>query len=350
MKTNYWIILIAIFIGMVSCDDSDDAGDANKYSKIYGDQTLKLDFNGERLTDKSVKFITQDLLTADITLERMIPGENHFNFPNVSLTQSSTSNNIYVFSASDTNENRSVTLQGQVGDGVMEATVTFTVSTPLKGKWTLAPNTPFQIYAIPQSPNETFNMYGIWIGKDKPPIPLTGSSDSFTELIKNLGGIVFSLIINLDIELAEDGNLVAGWSSPAGLINPGQSENGVVKYNVVGDKVYALLALDKIIANLIPTRVEIGDITALFANGIALNLTYTGDNSIQISVDKEMMTPFLDIALLILKPILGSANYPEVLGALGITAESMPLFADEFVRVINACEEFELQFNLIRKD
>ena len=352
MKINPVIIIAFSAILIISCDDNESWTEkrSQELSKVYRDETLKITFNGQEVQHKAVGFNTTNLNTSTFALRYLIPGENPLEIKDVPLEEIQEKPGSYSFNTSSSNDSRKIDITGTIGDK-MEIDVQFKITSPIMGKWSPIPNKekgPLEFRIVPAPGNETINMHGIFQNKI---IPLVGD-EGFNAVIKDLGALLFS-IIQISLDLQESSELIAHCSIMGGT--PSESEAGMVKYNVLNDKVFAAVAIDELLFPSPETKSSSFSNTEALINllqyiyqGIPIPISLSEDNkALQVRITKEMMVPYLDAAMELLAPKLAELEINPILSMLfGITKENIPLFLSELVRVIKESNEFDIQFNL----
>lgn len=356
MKIYSILPVMLCIILLVSCDDSENQTQkrSEELSKVYRDEALIMTLNNQEIHDKAVEFRTHDLNTATLSIRYLIPGESPLNIKEVELNRMNQSTDSYSFVTSASNSHRDIQINGSIGDK-MNMDIQLKVTSPLAGIWAPMRGTdlqgPLELRIVPGQENATINMHGI-LGYEV--LPVTGE-EGFNVLIKNLGGLIFGLItINLDLK--ENSKLVAHWKSFLLGIPASQSDENMVRYNVVNDRVFAAVAIDKLLFPTPETRItEASNIEIIIAllqsvyQGIPLNIAFTEDNNtVQVSVTKEMMIPYLDALVELALPLLADIDLGDIGIMLGVTKENLPLFIGELVRVIKESKEFDIQLNITR--
>ncbi|MCD7972181.1 MAG: DUF4925 domain-containing protein [Candidatus Azobacteroides sp.] len=357
MKINkqylFLLVLLCPFF-LVSCsDDDDDNGNkAGDLSKAYSGDNLNATLNGEAISGKTITFQTNDLQTATVTLSSFFPGENEITVSNVQVTESNSGN--YNFTGTDHNSFREIDITGTVGNNNLVINVGYKIISDLSGTWVPATEGPVTLRIV-AAETATINLHGIV--PDTYIIPLA----DFPPIFQELGTSIFSFLVNMEIEMKEDGQLIARWNpGPLANFQAGQSKDGMVQYNPMANRVIIDLAWDQLLANMDLSSmgglgggsISISEILALIetlAQGIQIPVEFNGTDNVQAVITKEFLAPYLDL----LSPLLGSSLSNMDLGAaagMGINNENLPAFAEEFFKAIKESDEFDIQINLQRKN
>lgn len=344
------VFSIALFL---SCDGSESWTDkrSEELSKVYRDESLLMTFNDQEVFHKAVEFQTNDLSKANLAIRYLIPGESPLDIKEVTLNQINQSTDSYSFVTSSLNSNREINITGSIGDK-MNMDIHFKVTSPLSGTWSPTPTTlneaPLKLKITPGSGSQTINMYGIM---DNQEIPLVGG---FDELIKIVGSSIFGFVIQASLDLPDSGDLIAHWKMILGM--PSQSEEGMVRYNMVEDRVFVAVAIDNLIAaNPETTRANTSNVEIIISllqriyQGIPLPITFSeNDEKLQVIIAKDMMEPYLDALIEVLGPAIAEIDLGAIGPILGITKENLSMFIPELIRVIKESDEFEIQLHLKR--
>lgn len=354
MKTRILYFLMLPMLVLISCSDDDDASNrAGELSKVYRDEALRITVNGKEADNKVVEFMTKDLSAADITIRYVVPGESFYTIKGVPLIKAANSSDTYTFSGITVDDDKEIRIEGEIGSKLV-LNVSFHIISPAVGKWTFpsmfAGISPLEFEIVPAFDKDSIDMHGI-LGNQK--IPLIGEKGSLQSLIKEMGSLALGLLIAVNLDLHDDGKLAANWNVTGG--EPGESPEGLIRYNILNDRIYAAVALEMLFAGDESLRSGDGyDYGALIElvrsvyQGIPLNLLFTGNDQIRLSVDKEMMMPYLDALIEVLKPVLIRLDLGAIGTLLGITGENLALFADEFSAAVKRCDKFEIRFNMKR--
>lgn len=290
-------------------------------------------------------------------MPNLIPGEAEIVVSGVTLTKTGTraaaGNEIYSLSGTASNANRNITLSGTVGNG-LSLDVTFKVTSAIANTWKPAA-VPFT-FAITAGAEAMINMHGLF-GQEVIPLSYLPS------MIEPLGSSVFAGMVDFKLQMKDNGNLIAKWA-PIGeypMFEAGESQEGMVTYNVVDNQVYVQIALVDLITNLVASGglstdllgslgMSITDLINLatsFSQALPINIEVTG-SSLKATVTKAMMLPYLDNLIPLLQGLVGTIEIPEAIATeMGITGPALAGFLGEVKTAIEESSQFDLVINLV---
>lgn len=357
MKRSYFIALSCMLL-FAACSDSNEGGLSKGPSKVYREPDLAMTLNGEEVSGKSVLFTTNDLLLTDIALYNVIPGEDTLRFEAVELTPGSS--DVYTFSATSTTTDRVVSFEGTLNT-TLHIDVTYTATSPVVAQWALdaSEGKPLSFEIDLSDPDELINLYGFW-GYD------TVSSSEFDGV---MGGVVTFMLLVLDFsfDFNSTGEFAASWSSKMPALIPieaGTTADGLIRYNVNGDNLYLSVGIDQMLSALkiseltsssLISELEISSDEALVLlnllqklyKGLPLHQQTLNDGAnLYLSVDREMMLPYIDLIAKLLEAALADVDLGDTASQLGITNTFLTNFPSEFARIVKESNSFKMEFRL----
>lgn len=345
------VFTLCIFL-LSACNDNNESWESKKAKEItnvYRDSNLQLTYNGKKTINRPITIVSEDNKTADINLMYLITGEKNLTLKGVELNE--VTNGEYTFEAEDINNDRTIKISGSISatqDKVLTLDVEFESKAKVIGKWTLKPYnfiTGTGSLDVQISPKDmVVNMYGVW-NEEQTNTEMLGG-------IFNLVGGLLSDSIDLKFEFEKSGEMNVAWSSKAKMIpfKPGKSESGILKFNTNNDNLYMSFALDSI--KMTKAELSEKDILALVGlaqnayNGLPLKVEYIDTDNIALYVNKELMLPYIETIIKLIKPTLASTDYGPMGAFVGLTKESVPLFADEIVRLVKEADQFDIKLLL----
>lgn len=364
-KLTYFFMLIFPLL-LVSCND-DDGISPEHASRVYRAESLNMTINGKKFSGKSVKFITTDFKTADITFIKTIPGEDSLIVKGVSLLYDG--NNIYEFEGSNTSSHRDISFKGKVDvKGGMNIDVTYKVLSDIVGTWQpsgggFMPPNPVQIVIDSTNPNDSIDMGGFWGYEGK------FSFEEFDETIGAIFNMTLGLVVDFKLDFNQAGQMNAAWDLKPGAsfpIPPGHLPENQSLYNLNGNYLYLALPVESIIMN--PTKPtapkttkaadekpKVEDIIALVKllqsmyQGMPLKYTLeNSNNDLDMWADRAMMEPYFESIVNVLVPILRKTDLGSEYEEMGITGPILAHLLDELGRVFRNSKTFEIHFNFTR--
>lgn len=360
MKKSFFLLITLSLVLITSCSDDDwNQKYGKEISKVYREPNLKVTLNGKEVTAKSVMFLTSDLVTADIMLMNTIPGEDSLMFSGVKLVDTG-KDNIYTFEDSTRNDDRKIAFKGQIGNG-MKIDVTHEITSLAAGRWKTA-TFPLSV-AVVANPQDSVDMKGFLNNGVIPIVKGQGTSakQDFVGLVRGLG-LTVGLVIKLEFDLRTDNSLMVSWKAPLiEQITDGQTEEGLVKYNVNNGLLYPSIALDGILASasiselMSSTGLTLDEVLILLNLGqcaykglpLPYNVNGTRNQNMQITITKEMLQPYMAVLVKLLIPLLEDLDMGGV-NIGGITPEGLAAFVEALGVVVEKSESFELQLALTR--
>lgn len=364
MKKLLFLFITLSAILITACSDDDQGPRPKEISKVYREPDLKMTLNGKDVKGKAVMFLTSDLASADIMLINTIPGEDSLLIAKTTMTNTG-KDNIYTFKDSIKNDDRKVEIEGQISkDQGITIDVKHTVTAYAAKKWKLA-FYPLEVKIV-ADPLDSVDVKGLF-GNNVIPIvkgPGTSARQDFVGTVKSLG-MFLGMAILLEMELKADNNIIIGWSPKLSSVPlpPGQTPEGMAKYNINNGMIYPSIAVDDLLASASISELAssmgltLDEILVLLNlaqqayKGLPMNLTYTGTapnyNGMQLMVNKEMMQPYMAVIIKLLAPLLADLDMGGI-NIGGITPEGLQAFMVAFDQAFEKSESFELRIALTK--
>lgn len=350
-KFNYLLALFCV-LAITGCSDDDEKESrAEELSKFYFADNLTINFNDELVRLQQVKFQTNDLKTAKIDLPPLLPGEERI-LADLTMEPDPDIKGGYKFSGINKNENREIHVNGKVND-TLQVTVNNTVTSKLAGKWKPATVSTIQMNIVPISEDAKANMFGILFSSKDIPVS-DGTSNGFDRRLSNIFTLMFNMMVKLDLNLHENGNLTASWAPGSiNLFEAGELEKGIVKYNMVSEQTFVSIAVEKLLGGLLvgggdmelPSDLDLTQLLALvktISSGMPIITNFEGDNKLAVLLPKEMVLPILEPLMPTLQSLVSNTD----INIMGVNKESLPKLLGEILRVMKESKEFTIVFNL----
>lgn len=353
--------LLCLFIVTSCSSDNNTIGrKSQELSRIYRGDNLKLTLNEKEIMNHPIKFITTDLQTAEITLDYLIPGEPNLLYSDVQLVLNQEGD--YTFVIEDNTVDQEVLISGKIiqdpkdpSKNILSVDVSYKSLSSIIGKWKpktgIIPllSSPLEIEIIHPDEDAQINMHGVWGYEET-------SLDNFTGIIRLIGGMVIGNMLDLTFEFDELGNMSVAWESKNALIpiETGESGDDVLRFNTKDDNLYLAIALDSILFKKSESSAQ-SDILTLFTliqeayHGLPLKVDYVNDNNITLYVNRELMLPYIEPLINVLKPSIADVDFGDIGEMLGLTGESVSGLADEVVRLVKESDEFEIKLHLAKQ-
>ena len=325
----YLLMLVMSASMFTACSDDDDSYKA--LTAEYKADKLNFTFNNKTIIDRAVSLEALNETTGHLALKNMIAGEDSLV---VNITMENIGGDNFSFTGKNETADRSVSVTGDVKNGVMTLSSTFKILSSVVGKW------------------ETFSEYegtslyvDIKNDKDSVTLPLMfGGKVSGTDLGQSLGlvGMILPQLL-ADIELCEDGTLIAHYYADLTSQGAGKApleEKDLVTYNVKDGMIYILIDINTLMSRSSYTP----DIMGLIKTGIPLKFTVK-EGKLRAYVDKQMMLPFLQL-LPVLAPSIKDVVLPEPAPSFGFTGELIAQLMIDVVPVIQNAEKADLGLDL----
>lgn len=363
MKAKIYFLLAALPLLVWGCSDDESFTEqrARELSKVYRGDGLSLEVNGEQTSDKTVELHTTDLQNAEVSFNYLIPGENPLT-TTAALTPTSQTGS-YTFSGESINADREIRYTGSVGDK-LAAQMTYRSLSPAVGKWgtVKVSGKHVQLDIIPSHEGATIDMKG-FRGNYVVPLVSTGNEKSLQSEITGLGNLLFLIVMSLDVDLQENGDLTASWTINLPTKSEGSSQPGMVRFNVNEGRLYAAVAIDKMLfggdseeLNLdIFENISTADIPVIYDllqkvyMGLPLVLDFPVDGKIEVRLTREMMMPYLDVIFPLLTGLVADLDLGAIGTALGLSGEILAEFLPELQNAIVTSQKFDLVITLNKK-
>lgn len=316
MKKNLFYYLFAVICSVslfTSCSDDDD----EDFSGTYKDDNLVLTVSGVAQTGKAAV-----LNGSTLELNSIIPGETTTTIPVIISGEKITGTN--------TNSDRTVTVEGTIINNVLTANVILKMNSPLVGTWDIFEGNVTLKITAPEGTVLSFLQNEMDVA-------------TYQAILPMLMGSMPSAYLK-DITFKEDGYLIANYA-PEG--NAGEngwvaSPANAVQWYVKEGQVYLLPNLSAII----PTPKSTGSdpLLSLLANGLPVNFsidTTGSDKKLNVYVTKEQMLPMMDILISLVNNMDTSGNL--ILGMMKIVIPEMKT-------TLESCTTFDLGLDLKRAE
>lgn len=360
MKAKIYLLLIALPLMVWGCSDRMTYTEkrSGELSKGYRDSELSLEFNGEQTTNKSVFFYTDDLHNAEVSFNYLIPGEQ--SVATTATMSDGTEAGSYNFTGGHTNADREITYTGTVGDR-LTAQLTYRSLSQAVGKWqtvkVMGKHIQFDIE--PSHEGATIDMKG-FRGNHVVPLVSVGTEKSLQSEIAGLSNLLFMMVVSLEVDLQENGGLIASWTSTMPMIGNGQSQPGMVRFNTGGGKLFAAVAIDKLmeggdLGSLEIPEIAPGDVMNIYNllhkvyTGLPLPLQFPEEEKIEVRLTREMMLPYLDLVFGLLDGVVGDLDLGSIGNILGVNGEILSAFLPELKSAIVDSPKFDIVITLNKK-
>jgi len=366
MKKLFFLFIAFCSILTISCSDDDwNQKHAREISKVYREPDLKMTINGKEVKGKNIMLLTSDLNAADIMLIHTIPGEDSLMVSDVKLTDTG-KDNIFSFKGESVNNDRKVTFEGEIGK-TLTVNVTHQITSKVVGRYKpqAVPfmQSPLVFNVVPSNPLDSVNMDGFLN------YPGKLSYADFNGAVGLITGIVFSLMLDIQFDISESGNMSVSYESlnPATIpLEKGQTDPNLIRYNIKNNNsIYLSIAVDDILSStsisglLTGSGISGTDLTTqdilILVNliqqaykGIPLIVTMPDDNTVYLSVTREMILPYLDTIMKVLQPLFADLDMGAMGAQFGVTNEGLINFSNEFARIVKESKSFEMQIRLGR--
>lgn len=381
------LILSTILATSCSDDENWEKDESLRISKVYRGDNLTVLLDEQELSGRRVLLVTNDLKTADLTLIKVIPGEDSLLFSGIELMKIESSN--YSFKGFSEAVGRNISFEGDIIGDSMHLVVISTLSEDLLGKWSNKSKSvifykqiiKFDIEAA--SEDAVIDMNGLL---EKHEIPLKGNSSSFEKSLPSFLNLVLGLF-SPNIEFRKDHSVKISWDGSnsilTGEIPSGELPNGYLSYSQKDDNLYLSVAVDSIVVGMFPnivngltgsslglpsdmSKADIGTILALIQQlylGTPLKYEITEKEttakitrSLRLYVTKEMMLPVLKAIKPLLPGLTANVKWEEINGMaaplfkdLGLSTEGIDGFIGELIRVMEESPKFNIEFNFVQE-
>lgn len=394
MKKNYFVLIVLILSTILCSSCSDDNDDWRKtyglkISKVYRGDNLEMTLSDTIPNGKGrVLLIANEQENAEVVLIHIIPGEDSIVFSNVKLIDMEPTKGDYSFVANHSNSDRIIDISGEIVDSKLKINISPIIIGELVGRWNNYENKTLSFDIVPATENAKINMHGLFGNGE---MSLVGGDNSFQKGLPALLNLMF-FMLNPSLDLEENGFMTLSWNPKKifgmGLpIEAGQTPQGYVRYSSIdNNKLYMSFALDSVVHNL---NINLsGEIPSINGNSLSdieeladidlkevfgfIQQAYRGlpinykvslkkddeddddedavySRVLSLSVSKEMMLPFLQTFLPILKPLLAKVDWENINSQvpipgmdLGLNAENIDNFLGELVRVMDESPKFDL--------
>lgn len=353
MKKFYLLSLVLFAFLFAGCSDDDDKQKDN-ISGEYTGKNLTFSLNGAEKTDATVNFKTADLANGEFVIKNLIPGESEITVAGVQLLQDEKNAEVYNFSGESKNTYREVTFTGTVGSGTMKMDTKVKIVSAVANRWTPKGTPAIALNITPSSEDAKMNMHGFG-GKNNQEVLITDGFKSTANLLSTM----FLLILDVNIDLKDNTNLIAEWGGKgmaANLIPSGQSEEGVVKYNVGQDKLYVSIDIKNLIGQFVGgglpsgmTLEQMMEMVTTLLQGIPVEYRYYINDKevpcLEATFTKELLAPYLKVLIPVLMDKLQDAEIPNI-PLINISKESLLGYLPEFARAIEESKDFSLVLTL----
>ena len=368
MKNKFLFLMILGWAFFASCSD-DDKDPFKNYSADYSGDKLALKLNGKEFSGTSVSFNSINKKNATLTLNGLIPGESALEVKNLAVEE--LTGNDYTFAGENKNDDRIVSVEGSVKSGVLNLNTSFKVTPKVVGKWHMTePKMNENTYEWEYSPlvlnidTDVESLTFPLVIEDDPnfsySLPMKDQIEEdgsinpgFPTLAKTIFGMMIPNLLK-SIELKENGNLVATYI-PLNLSNDAEedsqllvTEEGLVRYNVKDGQIYLLIDIASLVdMNSFNGRSDNTNdaLMTMLTIGIPLKLD-VNDSKLIVSVDKDMMMPFMAYAS-VLKGMVENMETIPLFGTLVITSTSLQKFIDDIVVLVTTARSMELGLDLV---
>ncbi len=293
MKKNlfYQLVLILTLCLAAACSSDDNKDkDSSSYAGTYTGDNLNMTVSGVTMSGKEATISD----TGVLTLKNVVPGQ-----ASIDITLTDTNG---ALQGSTTFTGGSVSVSGNVDKSKLNLAVTIQMSNALIGTWNLLPytvdtstgaltSTPIFLDITPADLSVTF------MGN-------TMTSTQFATSIEFLLGNYAQGMTSVTFDA--DGFMTATFATGIKATCP----KGLMQYYVSDKMIYFIPNLEAIMA-IASTRADMSNllnlINQLTVEGIPLLFTVSG-NSLQISITKEMIMPYLEIFNSAILPLLPTDN------------------------------------------
>lgn len=312
MKKNLFYYLFAVICSVTlftSCSDDDD----EDFSGTYQGENLVLTVGGVAQTEK-----TAVLRASTLELNSVIPGEATTTIP---VTFSGDK-----LTGTDSNADRTVTVEGTITNNVLNANITLKMTSPLVGTWNIFDGNVTLKVEAPEGTKLYFLENELDVTTYQMFLPMMMGSMPHAYL--------------KDVTFKENGYLVANYDSEG---NAGKnawiaSPDNAVQWYVKDGQVYLLPNLGVIIPK--NANSDSNPLLGLLTNGMPLNFainTTDGEKKLSVYVTKDQMLPMMDILISLVGNMDTTGNV-----LLGMMKIAIP----EMKTTLESCTTFDLGLDL----
>lgn len=311
MKKNllYYLLIAMCSVGLfASCSDDDE----ESFSGTYQGENLVLTVGGVEQTEKTVV-----LKGATLELNAIVPGEETTIVP-INISEGK-------ITGTDSNADRTVTVEGTVANGVLTAKVTLKMLSPLVGTWNIFDGNVTLKAEAPEGTKLYFLENEVDVATYQMILPLMMGSMPQAYL--------------KDIIFKENGYLVANYAPDGNAGEKGwvASPENAVQWYVKDGQVYLLPNLGAIMT---PKSESSNPLLDLLTNGMPVNFTIdeTGsEKKLSVYVTREQMLPMMDILIPLVENMDTTGNM--ILGMMKIAIPEMKT-------TLESCTTFDLGMDL----
>lgn len=291
-----------------SCSDDDE----ESFSGTYQGENLVLTVGGVEQTEKTVV-----LKGATLELNAIVPGEETTIVP-INISEGK-------ITGTDSNADRTVTVEGTVANGVLTAKVTLKMLSPLVGTWNIFDGNVTLKAEAPEGTKLYFLENEVDVATYQMILPLMMGSMPQAYL--------------KDIIFKENGYLVANYAPDGNAGEKGwvASPENAVQWYVKDGQVYLLPNLGAIMT---PKSESSNPLLDLLTNGMPVNFTIdeTGsEKKLSVYVTREQMLPMMDILIPLVENMDTTGNM--ILGMMKIAIPEMKT-------TLESCTTFDLGMDL----
>lgn len=250
------LMLWSLLLGAGSCS-SDDAevmgpplADVNG---AYQNETLELTYGGSSLAgaDKKITFYSEDKQTAKISLQKVIPGIDNLELPDVLLT-SSKDETQFLFKGASDKDNCQLDYSGYVEKGklVLHLKADIAVNSAVAGRWALqsivTENKVYKKQPVLFNWETTANFPGFEITSSEGFDLTLSSNEAAKNIAKGLSDYMIATSLIKEITLNPDGGLVVVYAKEVNDADPVWQESGVndLQYYLRDNRFYLLVNVD----------------------------------------------------------------------------------------------------------
>ncbi|MCD7927219.1 MAG: DUF4925 domain-containing protein [Bacteroides sp.] len=311
MKKNllYYLLIAMCSVSLfASCSDDDE----ESFSGTYQGENLVLTVGGVEQTEKTVV-----LKGATLELNAIVPGEETTIVP-INISEGK-------ITGTDSNADRTVTVEGTVANGVLTAKVTLKMLSPLVGTWNIFDGNVTLKAEAPEGTKLYFLENEVDVATYQMILPLMMGSMPQAYL--------------KDIIFKENGYLVANYAPDGNAGEKGwvASPENAVQWYVKDGQVYLLPNLGAIMT---PKSESSNPLLDLLTNGMPVNFTIdeTGsEKKLSVYVTREQMLPMMDILIPLVENMDTTGNM--ILGMMKIAIPEMKT-------TLESCTTFDLGMDL----
>lgn len=298
-----------------------------------GSLKLNLLYSDSVMLGGGVSFLPTGDSYGTITLHNIIPGEDE---TELDITWTVDDDGLYAFNEKSTTAGRTINYVGTIGS--TEMNLALNVEFPahdIMGKWELA-----------QTP-----VHMVWVAEADGIFEIEFGATMLASTISQYISPLLQTVLK-SIELGTDGGVVAEYSDAgAEVIEFKPCSPNLAHYYVKDEKLYALLNVEMIMAEVTKSNSGLGALESLIAQGIPVNYSLNPDESLTVFIDYAFIQGVLDMlsqtSLWELLPIVKQLVIESMIDIYGSKEEAEKAL-DGIIEIWQHTTKFEIGLNLVK--